>query len=355
MKKNHHCLWAVPLTGALLLGVSASAQPAGYPGIEYPSLDNTNRVTLSLRFGLNISTKFRGVGSAGGAGHYSDGYVLPDSTVPNNLSYTSYWGYDNAAQYSQLGNANQPPNSFAFHNPVASAKSTSPSSGDSPNLGFEVKADRQLGVKEDWHHLRYGVEGAFNYMKISVDSTSSYNTSATTENYLFGGIPGRPPSPGYRGHFNGDPGSPVLVAGGTPGANVNALLQTHDNFDADLWGGRLGPYIELPFGKQQQFTLALSGGLALGLIHANESWKQTLTLAGGGGSSTTSGGGNDTSLLWGWYVGASANYRLNEHWGIDAGVQLQDLGTYDHSFSGRTAQIDLSQSVFFTVGVSYGW
>ena len=147
MKKNHyHC--AFPLTGALLLGagVSASAQPAQFPGVEYPSLDTTNRVTLSLRFGLNISTKFRGVGSAGGPGHYSDGYVLTDSTG-NFLGYTSNWGYNNASQYSQLGTVNQPPNSFAYHNPVASAKSASPSSGDNPNVGVELKFNRQLGVK----------------------------------------------------------------------------------------------------------------------------------------------------------------------------------------------------------------
>jgi len=354
MKKNHHPHWAVPLTGALLLGagVTASAQPAQFPGVEYPALDNTNRVTLSLRFGLNISTKFSGVGSAGGPGHYADGYVLRDSTG-NYLGYTSNWGYNNASQYSQLGSVNQPANSFAFHNAVASGRSTSPSDSDNPNVGVEIKYNRQLGVKSDWHNLRYGLEGAFNYMKISESCNSGYNTSATTENYLFGGIPGQTPSPGYRGHYNGDPGSPVLVAGGTPGANVGALLQTHDDFNADLWGGRIGPYIELPFGKQQQFTLALSGGLALGLINANESWKQTLTIAGG--SSTYSGGGNDTSLLWGGYVAVTANYQFDKHWGVEAGVQFQDLGTYDHSFSGRTAQIDLSQSIFFTVGVSYGW
>jgi hypothetical protein len=359
MKKNNHPRWAVPLTGALLLGagVTASAQPAQqYPGVEYPALVNTNRVTLSLRFGLNISTKFSGVGSAGGSGHYSDGYVLRDSTG-NYLGYTSNWGYDNAGQYSQLGTVNQPANSFAFHNPVASARSTSPSSGDNPNVGVELKYNRQLGVKENWHNLRYGIEGAFNYMKISADSNSGYNTSATTENYLFGGIAGQQPQPGYRGHYNGDPGSPVLFANQTGDPNLtvpNALLQTHDDFNADLWGGRIGPYIELPFGKQQQFTLSLSGGLALGLINANESWKQTLTLAGGGGG-TTSGGGSDTSLFWGWYAAVTANYQFDRHWGVAAGVQFQDLGTYDHSFGGRHAQIDLSQSVFLTVGVSYGW
>jgi hypothetical protein len=351
MKKNHHPRWAVPLTGVLLLGtgVSALAQLE-----QYPALDSTNRVTLSLRFGLNIHAKFTGVGSAGGPGHYFDGYVLPDSTG-NYLGYTSNWGYDNTAQYSQLGTVNQPPNSFAFHNPVAPAKASSPSSGDNPNLGVELKYNRQLGVKEDWHNLRYGVEGALNYMKISLNNSSAYNTTATTEYYTFGGIPGQIPTPGHRGTFSGNPGDPVLVAGGTPGSPVNGMLQSQDNFDADLWGGRLGPYIELPFGKQQQFTVSLSGGLAAGLVNANESWKQTLTLAGGGGSSTVTGGGHNFDVLWGWYAGASANYQFSKHWGLDAGVQFQDLGTYNHSFSGRTAQLDLSRSVFVEVGVSYNF
>ena len=131
-------------------------------------------------------------------------------------------------------------------------------------------------------------------------------------------------------------------------------LLSRDDFDADIWGGRFGPYIELPFGKKEQFTIQLSGGLAVGLIHANESWKQTLVLDGGG-SSSTSGGGSDTSLLWGWYVGANANYKLDENWGITAGVQFQDLGTYNHSFSGRNAQLDLSRSIFLEVGVSYSF
>ncbi len=346
MKKNH-CSLAVPLTGVLLLG--AGSQVLAQTLEQTPPLTATNRLSLNLRYGLNITTKFRGVGSAGGPGNYADGYVLTDSTG-NYLGYTSYWGYDNAAQY------NQGANTFSFHNASsAGAHSAAPSSNDDAIPGVELTYDRQLGVKEDWHHLRYGVEGALNYMKISVNSTGGSRVGVDTTDYTFGGIPGQIPTPGHRGAYTGNPGDPVLVAGGTPGAGTAGQLTSHDSFDADVWGGRLGPYAEIPFGEKQQFTIALSGGLALGLIHANESWKQTLVLDSGGGTGSTSGSGSNTDVLWGWYAGATANYQFTDHWGLAAGVQFQDLGTYDHSFSGRTAQIDLSQSVFLEVGVSYSF
>jgi hypothetical protein len=34
-------------------------------------------------------------------------------------------------------------------------------------------------------------------------------------------------------------------------------------------------------------------------------------------------------------------------------VQFQDLGTYNHNYNGRSAQLDLSQSVFIKVGISF--
>jgi len=344
MKNHHH--WAVPLTGALLLGAGGSV----YAQLEPPSdLDTTNRLTLSLRYGLNINAKFWGVGAAGGPGRYSDGYVLPDSTG-NYLGYTSNWGYDNASQYNQAANT------FSFHNPAAGANAAGSSSeNDASEPGVELTYDRLLGLKSDWHNMRYGVEGALNYMKISLNNSSSVHTSVTTENYTFGGIPGQIPAPGHRGGFNGNPGDPVLVYAGSPGTPASGTLQTQDTFNADIWGGRLGPYVEVPFGAEQQFTILLTGGLAIGLVNANESWKQTLTLDGGGGSSTTSGSGSNVDLLWGWYFGAAAHYQFSQHWGVAAGLQFQDLGTYQQSFSGRTAQLDLSQSVFFELGVSYSF
>src|SRR5882724_12530388 len=104
MKKINYC-WAVPLTGVFLFNTASAAEQDKYAAY----LNSTNRVTLSLRFGLNISAKFTGVGasfpgSAPGNGrftldgdpyNYDDGYVLTDSSG-NFFSVSSYWGYDNA-------------------------------------------------------------------------------------------------------------------------------------------------------------------------------------------------------------------------------------------------------------------
>jgi hypothetical protein len=105
----------------------------------------------------------------------------------------------------------------------------------------------------------------------------------------------------------------------------------------------------------EKLSLHASGGLAVGIVDANANWKETLTLPGGGSGSTTSGGGSDTAVKWGYYIGVDAAYQLSEHWGVDAGVQFQDLGTYSHDFGGRTAQLDLSQSVYVQLGVSYSF
>src|SRR5258708_6045771 len=115
---NKKYLLAIPLTGMACLNAAASMDQD-----KYIYLDSTNHLTLSLRFGLNISAKFKGIGtslfpSSPGAGqvtpngdpyNYSDGYVLTDSTG-NFLGVTSYWGYDNVSQYNLAANT------FTFHN-----------------------------------------------------------------------------------------------------------------------------------------------------------------------------------------------------------------------------------------------
>ena len=72
-------------------------------------------------------------------------------------------------------------------------------------------------------------------------------------------------------------------------------------------------------------------------------------------STTAGGSGSDTSLLWGYYIGLEAAYQINKDWAVEAGVQFQDLGTYSHNFGGRTAELDLSQSIFVHVGISYSF
>jgi hypothetical protein len=361
-KKNYQ--WAIPLTGAVVFSTAVSAEQD-----LNTYLQSTNHVTLSLRFGLNISAKFKGFGGGGvfipgstpGNGrftedgspyNYNDGYVLTDSTG-NFLNFSSYWGYDNASQYNQAANT------FAFHNSTATGISAAPTGGGSQQSypGFELTYDRDFGRKENWHDIHYGLEGAINYMKISLSdsSASGANISTTTDIYQFGGIPGQQPAPGFPGRFAGNPGDPVIVVppiSSTTTTSSGTFLQ-QDQFNGDLWGFHLGPYVDFPM--SQKWSLHLSGGLALGLLYDNESWQQTLNNVPGAGNLAASGQGSDFQWLWGYYVSLDATYQINKHWGVEGGVQFQDIGKYAHTFSGREVDLDLSRSLFVQVGVSYSF
>jgi len=86
MKRNHRN-WKVPVSGALLLATAVSAEQD-----LQTYLNSTNRVTLSLRYGMNITGRFRGPASIkfptsfpvagnrhtpnGDLYNYDDGYVL---------------------------------------------------------------------------------------------------------------------------------------------------------------------------------------------------------------------------------------------------------------------------------------
>jgi hypothetical protein len=103
------------------------------------------------------------------------------------------------------------------------------------------------------------------------------------------------------------------------------------------------------------FVLHVSGGLAMGILTANASWKETLVPDGGGATTSLSGSGNDVGWLGGFYIGADAEYKINRRWSVLAGVQFQDLGNYSHNFGGRTVELNLDQSIFVNVGVSYSF
>jgi hypothetical protein len=356
-KNNYH--WAIPLTGAVLFSTAVSAEQD-----KYTYLDSTNRLTLSLRFGLNISGKFMGAGgsfnpaAAPGNGrrtpngdryNYDDGYVLKDSTG-NALGLTTYWGYDNASQY------NAGADTMSFDRSTATGIPSAQNADANPYPGLELTYDRKLGEKDNWHHMVYGVEAAANYMKFAFQSDNTYNATVTTTTDVYQ-LPGTtPPSAPFQGTFNGSPGGysllevPLISSSSVviPGATL--LSQNH--FDANLWGFRLGPYVEFPL--TEKLSLHISGGLALGLIDGNDSWNETMTIPTIG-TTTSSGHGEAFDMLWGGYLGADLNWQINRRWSIEGGAQFQDIGKYNHSFSGRVVELDLSRSLFVEVGVGYSF
>lgn len=364
MNKNQQ-VWLLPLAGSLLLSAASAVAGQPVPPLERDYLDSTNRLTGSLRFGLNITGRFLNPGgslnprglvangrrtSRGEAYNYDDGYVLTD--VSHNAgNQTWYWGYNNAGQINASG-----PNTIDLHRVTAPNLPSEVSSDDAPSIGAEITYYRQLGVKEDWHHLRYGIEAAVNFMPFDLAPGGSYNSPIATRTDTYSYVPGTtPPGAPYYGSYGG-PGFVINVPrlnSTTALSSGNANLQTSYDLHANLWGFRLGPYLERPL--TDKLSLHLTGGLAVGIVDANANWKEIFTPPGGGGSTTAFGGGGDTQVLWGYYAGLDAAYQFNEHWGVDVGLQFQDLGIYGHNFGGRTAQLNLSQSLFIQAGVSYSF
>jgi hypothetical protein len=363
MKKNHY-YWAAPLTGVVLVNMTASAEPE-----QNIYLDSTNRVTLSLRFGFNITGKFEGVGSSFTSGsiygntqrtpngdpyNYDNGYVLKDSTG-NALGYSSYWGYNNASQ------VNSADHSISFNQTTASGIPSEVSDNENGCPGAELTYDRQLGVKEDWHNLRYGVEGALNYTRISfsdnISGPAQLNETTTTYTYQQGDTPPTPLP--FQGTYSGSgymylqvpPTYPTTTTPVTTTPGATFLSQ--NSFDGNLFGGRLGPYVELPL--TDNIDLRLSAGLAVGLLYGSASWQDTLILPNNGGTLSTSGSGDSLDTLWGGYASLDGTWQINNRWAVDGAVQFQDLGTCDHSYQGREVELDLSHSLFLELGISYSF
>jgi hypothetical protein len=330
----------------------------------------TNRLNASLRFGLNIKARFKGtVGPMtpppgtitrttpdGDPYNYDDGYVLSDVSG-NAGGQTWYWGYDNSATYP----AGQISDGVAFPaNTVLLSRSTpngnfaSPEMDDGPHLGFEVTYDRHLVSKQ---RINYGVEFAANYLSVSIHDRGAFAGSAarTTDAYPY--TPGTtPPSATSGNPYQGSYDGFGFLIGDTPVASSTALVPDGytisgvRKLDADLWGMRLGPYADYPIGEK--FNIWLSAGLAVGLLSADASWSESLSLPGPVTLGSI-GNGSDTDFRMGWYVSGNISWDITERWSAFGGVQFQGLGQYSHDFGGRTVELDLSKSFFITIGASY--
>jgi len=207
--------------------------------------------------------------------------------------------------------------------------------------------------------LRLGFEVAANYQNLSLSDSRTLSAGVTRTSYPFPFTPGTtPPSATpaepYQGSFEG----PGFVIGDTPGEPSvtsvpgGASIEGNRKFDVNLWGFRLGPYLEFPVNKY--LKLSLSGGLAGAVVDGDASWNESVIIEGIRGE-TLSGSGHDTTMRYGFYVGGSVSWQFSERWGVLAGVQYQDLGRIGHSYGGRQVELDLSRSLFATLGVSFNF
>jgi hypothetical protein len=337
-----------PVLIAAYLGVSAAASAQ--------QLFETNRITLSGRVGFNISAHFKGLSTLpppsstrttpnGDRYNYDDGYVLVDNSG-NFGGQTWYWGYDDSSR--QISGNNIVLSRSTLNGNAGSAKAE-----DDPSYGAELLYSRLLFTKDK---LRIGFEVAANFLNMSLTDNSALSASVTRTSYPFPFTPGTTPPDATPGEpYQGTKLGPGFVIGDTPGEPTvavvpGATIDGHRKFDANLWGFRLGPYLEYPLNPS--LKLSLSGGLAGAYVDADVSWNETVIINGVRGE-TLSGSGHTDPMCWGFYVGGSVAWQFAEHWGVLLGMQYQDLGKLNRSFGGRDVELDLSESIFATLGISY--
>lgn len=302
----------------------------------------TNRLTLSARLGFNVSATFGPrLNRWGNAYNHYNGYALTDISG-NAGGQTWYWGYDNSAQ--QISG-----NNILMMRPNDRGNLSSPSIDSDPNLGAELAYNRLLWVKGK---TRIGLEAAVNYMALDLQDNTSRSIAGAVDAYGFTEgttPPAATPSAPYQGSFKG-PGFVINVPPVSTAANIHESGNWH--VDDNAWGFRLGPYLEFPLSTN--LTVSLSGGGALVLLEGTASWSETVSVPGSG-TTSSSGSGDSSEMLWGGYVSANVIWRFAHDWSLAGGVQYQSVGSSEKLLGGRKVNVDLSNSIFVTLGLSYNF
>ncbi|MGZ4961378.1 MAG: outer membrane protein [Limisphaerales bacterium] len=314
-----------------------------------------NSFSFSARLGFNISARFKNPGHIAFSNtrktpdglnfNYDDGYVLTDFS-DNAGGYTYNWGFDNASQVNSPGTPN---NQLALSRTTSADRMASPFQDADTAIGGELVYRREIGVVPKLHHLRWGFEVAGSLVNFSINDHRSFNGQVTRQTDTYVPYPDSTITDPRQGTFNG-PGqllsdTPISTTFGSAPATISG----NRKIDTDMWGFRVGPYAELPVAKH--LNLSLSGGFAGALLDVDASWDETLSV--GSSQYRFSGSGNNSAWRMGYYVSGGADYQFADNWSLVGSVQFQSLADYEHAISGRTVDIDLSKTIFVTLGLSY--
>ena len=280
----------------LILPVLVATTTLAVPANNTAEESFLDHLTLSARFGIGLKAKFGArANNSGGTYNYLDGYVLTDSTGnfsppptnpgdPHLDNLTQYWGYDNSAR--QRDGA---PVIDGFPT-VLMTRDASGGGGlgastleDCVNVSPELSYMREFdeGDEKDW---RWGGEIAVSYVNLCLRNNTLVNGTGVQDafQYYQGTLPPNSPTANgqsYQGPYAPSAGGPqyILISplAIPQSGTVPIIVSGRHQFDADIWGFRLGPYLNRTLGKEKNWDINFVGGLSLALVNSSASWSQT--------------------------------------------------------------------------------
>ncbi len=357
--------FAKPLTLASVVAAGLASAPAqdrdALSGIQTNEPPRLNRLRLGYQMGFNVSASFRNLGgyaqSAAGPAtsrtnhSYDNGYnrvdILNNNHGPGLDHTTWYWSINDQSQIHTNTDT------VVMSSAIASANLASSGKVSDPQNGFQLIYDRQLGTLGERDQYLWGLEAGFGFSQISVrDSRPMMGAvQILSDSYDLGGsVPIVPLAPGTfagPGPLIGD----IPTRTFSPGPNPAIVTGTR-RLDADVYGLRLGPYLEMPVSQRVGFSL--SSGLVLAEVNSRFKFDETVNITGLAPIARRGSGSHD-DLLVGAYVSGDFSYAFNKSWSAFAGAQYQYLGRFSQHVSGKEARLDLTTPVFVTVGFGYSF
>jgi len=326
---------------------------------EDSAVDNW-QVRFSANTLFNVSAGFQGhpknmslssPNDQPGAANYDNGYVGLDISGDPHLS--TYWGYTQSSQQiTSGGNVT----GLRYDRTAPLANSSSPNLDSDPSVGGDIDLRRELTT---FGKVRFGLDLGVAYNHVHMIDSSSYWAGAQRTSDIYN-LPSPVnsalfPPPGYQGPYNG--AGPVIdptVAGQSSAAVPNAVFVSgRRDVEANIFGFRLGPYLELPL--SERFSADVSAGLLVALVQNKVNWSESLSVntatANGYWSGQSSASANFWDVSAGFYAGANLSYQLSRHWSVFTGARFQDAGALSHSVGDGRVQLDLGKTVSVNLGI----
>lgn len=301
---------------------------------------------LRADFQLNGQFSVSGADQAGpvgvsGANHiYDDGYVRVDNTG-NAQGYTSFWGYQNAAQYDAANQRLVMRSSSSF-----GLTDSTQVEGD-PQAGFDLAYGGHLmrvgGARLGW-------DLGFTWLPVSITDHRALSTVFTRKVHAFDTAGIVLPDAPYNGGASGIGPTIHDVATALPDETSPGTLTGSRTLDVTLYNVRLGPWLHWQLGPQ--FAFSLGAGGAVGIASTEYNYNETIVFADGS-QAPNRGSFGRTQVVYGGYVETAILYRTPENADVYIGARFMTLGDTSISSQGRSAQLELGTGLYLTAGINW--